>query len=222
MRSGAVCCLSLALLLAAPGAAEEGQGGEALTLELLMRRMATSSGVAARFHERKELALLVVPLETRGTLYFVPPDRLARFTTAPDFSALIIDGERLRYLDGPGGDPVDLSGSAVARVFVENFIVLFNGDREGLERRYEPALRWRDPHWELALTPRRPPLAGLIEVITLRGDDRGLREMEVRDSDGDRTITGFEDVEVDRTFSPAELERLFASGSPLPEPADGR
>jgi hypothetical protein len=39
--------------------------------------------------------------------------------------------------------------------------------------------------------------------------------MVVRDRDGDRTTTAFGVVDVDRTFSPAELERIFEKGLPL-------
>jgi hypothetical protein len=74
MRSSAVCSLSLALwVAAAPASAQQADQAPALTLVELMRRMATTSGVEARFRERKELALLAAPLVTHGALYFVPP-----------------------------------------------------------------------------------------------------------------------------------------------------
>ena len=37
-----------------------------------------------------------------------------------------------------------------------------------------------------------------------------LRSMEMLERDGDRTTTHFSEVEVDRHFSPTELEQLFA------------
>ena len=86
MRSSAVCWLSLALVLGAAARAEDPSAPAALTLPELMRRMATTAGVAAAFREEKQLALLSAPLTSRGRLYFVPPDRLARFTSSPDVS----------------------------------------------------------------------------------------------------------------------------------------
>ena len=67
MRFGAACWLSVAVVLAAllPRLAAA-QESPALELDELMERMATARGVAARFRERKEIALLAVPLETRG------------------------------------------------------------------------------------------------------------------------------------------------------------
>ena len=215
MRSAAACALSLGLaLLAAPARSEGGDTAGDLTLEALMERMRRSVGVAAEFTERKELTLLSEPLESRGRLYFASPDRLARFTTSPVFSALIIDGDAVRFREGED-EELDLSGDPVARRFVENFVVLWSGDQGRLERLYRVELSAKGERWQLSLSPRGAPLDRVIERIELRGDSQSLLEMEVRERDGDRTITAFGVVDVDRTFSPAELERLFEKGLPL-------
>jgi hypothetical protein len=209
MRSSAACLLSLALLL--PAAVR----GEPQGLDGLLARMASTRGVAARFHERREVELLVEPLESRGNLYFVPPDRMARFTTEPAFSSLIVQKDSVRFREAEGAESVDLSGSPMARAFVDNFMAIFGGDREKLLRAYRAELTEQDGAWELTLTPLHPPLARFLERVVLRGDGAGMREMEVRDVDGDRTLTAFEAVEVDRPFSAAELARLFDDGAPL-------
>jgi outer membrane lipoprotein-sorting protein len=175
-----------------------------------MAGMAETSGVWARFVEHKEIALLSEPIETRGTLVFVPPDRLRRSTAAPSRSELVIAGDRFAFHDEAGSDAVDLSASPLARQFVDNFIVLFNGDLGDLRERYEPEFTATDAEWSLALRPRQRPLSDLIERITLVGTGPLLRSMEMLEKDGDRTTTRFSDVEVDRHFTPAELEQLFA------------
>jgi outer membrane lipoprotein-sorting protein len=182
-----------------------------LTLEQLMRGMAGTKGVVAHFRERKDLALLEVPLETRGTIYFIPPDRLARHTTSPSVTDLVIDGDHFRFRDRAGGDDVDLSQSPVARQLVENFIVLFNGDLEALRERYEVDFHADGDRWELGLTPRHAPLKNLIRSFTLRGSGRALREMVMVETDGDRTTTTFDRVETDHAFGPDEIRRLFAA-----------
>jgi outer membrane lipoprotein-sorting protein len=199
------CCLFTALALAA-GATH---AAEAPTLESLMAGMAKTSGVEARFVERKEVTLLSEPIETRGTLVFVPPDRLARVTHAPSASRLVIDGERLSFRDAAGAEALDLSVNPIAREIVDNFIVLFSGDLARLRARYEPALESAGEGWRLELRPRHRPLSDLIERITLEGTGRALARIEMLERDGDRTTTRFEDVTVDRRFTPAELERWF-------------
>jgi outer membrane lipoprotein-sorting protein len=205
-RSAAPAAGALLALLAAAAA----QPADSLTLEQLMEGMASASGVAAKFREVKEVSLLSRPLETRGELYFVPPDRMARLTTEPSRAWLIVDGERVQLGDETGVEPIDLTGDPMASLFVENFVVLFRGDLDALRARYDVSFEARGDAWTLTLVPSRAPVDRFIESITLRGDARLMREMRVLEKDGDRVHTLFEDIEVDRRFSDAELRRLFS------------
>jgi len=216
-----VLAMSIAVLAAA---AEEPATDTGVSLDQLLRDMAGTAGVSAEFTEHKELALLSAPLESSGRIYFVPPDRFARFTTRPGFSALVIDGERVRFREGEGegSDELDLSGNPMTRAFVENFIVLWSGDRERLERLYEVTLQFDEERWELSLTPRGAPLDRFIEDVSLRGRGDALEQMIVRERDGDRTATAFRSLQLDRAFSADELDRLFARGMPLEGRVDGR
>ncbi len=215
MRSRAACASSLlaALLLAAGlGRAD---AVERFDLDALLAGMASTRGVSARFVEQREVALLVAPLESRGALYFVPPDRMARFTIEPAPASLLVEGERLRFREGGETPEVDLSSSPMARAFVDNFMAVFAGDRARLEKLYRAELSGTPEAWELALAPKSPMLARYLEAVLLRGDASGLREMEVRDTDGDRTHTTLESVDPDRAFTPDELARIFGEGAPL-------
>jgi len=224
--------LATVLLLAALLRASAGFAGEEpepagsvetappLALEALMRGMASSRGVVASFRERKQLSLLDVPLESLGTLYFVPPDRLARHMTQPTRSQLVIDGDRVRLLDASGEDAMDLSRSPVARVYLDNFTVLFGGDLAELERRYEVDFETAAERWTLRLVPRSDRVKRFVESVVLRGDPVAMREMVVIESDGDRTTTTFERVDPDHVFEAAELERLFGAAD-SPDPATG-
>jgi hypothetical protein len=211
-HSLATCLAALALtLLPVRAGADSGS----LDLALLMREMAASSGVVARFEEQKQLALLAVPLESRGVLYFAPPGRLARFTQEPSYSSLIIDGEELRFREGEGAEEFDLSGNPMARIFVDNFIVLFNGDLDGLQSLYDTHLSGVREAWTLELSPKRPPLSRFMETITLHGGRTGIERMVMLAKDGDVTTTRLEGVDSSYAFSEAELSRLFGERLPL-------
>lgn len=210
LTRGRALCRALGIALALPAGAAAAEPAGPPTLEALMAGMAQTSGVEARFLERKEIALLSEPIETRGSLVFLPPDRLVRVTTAPSASRLVIAGDSFSFRDAAGGEAMDLSANPLAREFVDNFIVLFNGDLARLRERYEPALSGDGERWTLALRPRHRPLSDLIERITLEGSGRTLRGMEMLERDGDRTTTRFEEVRVDRRFTPEEIERWFA------------
>jgi outer membrane lipoprotein-sorting protein len=200
----------LALMLLTGAAARAPGAPPEPTLEGLMKTMAATSGVVARFHEVKELSLLSSPLDVSGTLYFIPPDRLARVTTRPGRSKLVIDGKRFSFQDETTHENVDLSGNPVARAFVSNFIVLFNGDLDALRRRYRPDFQVKGGGWTLVLSPLGPPLADVVERVTLEGQGKSLARMELLETNGDRTTTTFQDVQIDHRFSPAERERIFA------------
>jgi hypothetical protein len=212
MRSSAACWAS-ALLASAAFAAEPVEAGDPLAE--ILARMASTPGVETVFEERKELALLAAPLETHGVIYFVPPDRFARFTIRPARSALVVSGDEVHLREGEDAQEIDLTGNRMASVFVENFVSLWSGDRERLERLYAPEFHGTREAWELRLVPRRAPLADVISRITLRGDQGAMRELVVDERDGDRTATRFRATDSEREFTPAELERIFVVGEPL-------
>jgi outer membrane lipoprotein-sorting protein len=213
----AILALLTAALLGA-GAESPALPSGSLTLEALMQRMASTTGVRAEFREEKILALLEAPLVSEGTLYFVPPARMARITSSPGPSALVIDGGTLSYTDEAGASDVELSGNPVARSVAENFVVLFAGDLAALRERYEVGFGAEGTRWRMQLTPKASPLSQFIASVELRGDGPEMQEMVIREADGDRTITRFRRVETDTRFTPEELDRLFPPGRTAPAP----
>jgi hypothetical protein len=184
----------------------------------MMQRMASTPGVRAEFREEKRLALLEAPLVSEGTLYFVPPSRLARITSRPGESTLVIDGGRMSYTDATGASDVDLAGSRVARSMVENFVVLFGGDLAALRERYRIEFEAEGTRWQMRLIPKAAPLSQFIASVEMRGAGPALEEMVIREPDGDFTTTRFRRVETDRRFTPEELARLFPPGPSAPAP----
>jgi outer membrane lipoprotein-sorting protein len=209
----------LALLAAASAGAEPPAipSGE-LTLEALMQRMSSTPGVRAEFREEKTLALLEAPLVSEGELYFIPPSRMARITTRPGRSSLVIDGQKMSYTDEAGASDVDLAGNRVARTIADNFVVLFAGDLAALRERYQVEFASERPRWRIGLTPRAAPLSQFIASVELRGDGPALEQITILEADGDRTVTRFRNVETDTRFSPEELARLFPPGPSAPVP----
>jgi len=204
----ATLLLSLAVLLAAARA----RGPQ--SLEALMAQMAHTRGVQAHFHERKEVSLLAAPVESQGMLYFVPPDRFARHTTAPGSSWLIIEGGTLHFRDEVGKQEVDLSSDPIAREFVQHFVVLWSGDLAALRRRYEAVFKaGKAGAWSLRLRPRSSQLRHFLREIQVRGQADAVLEMELVEADGDRSVTHFDAMEADHAFTPAELRQAFPSSS---------
>ena len=115
----------------------------------------------------------------------------------------------MRFQDAAGGRDVDLSENPVARSFSENLMVLWRGDRAALEGIYTLEFHSEASRWQLALAPRHAPLDRFIRSITLRGDGAVMQEMELIESDGDRTQTLFEKSDVEHAFGDDEARAIF-------------
>jgi len=185
-------------------------------LQLLLARFAAMSGLSAKFHEEKRMALLAAPLVNEGVLYFAPRGRLARHITAPAPATVLIDEGSLRYADAGGSESMSLDQNPVLRLFVESFVKIFAGDRAALERMYTLELIEAPPgtdglaSWTLNLRPRVAPMTQIIERIEITGHDVKLATMRVIEVGGDETITTFTEVDTGRRFTPQEQATLFA------------
>ncbi len=217
MKSALVSALSLVLLHAPAHAESNPQDG----LSRVLAALAASAGFEGYFVEEVEVALLREPVRSHGVLYFVPPDRLARFTTRPLETALLIEGERVEFRDAQG-TRIDLSASPLARHFTGNLLLLFAGDRDALEASYAVAFEEDAERWTLTLTPRHAPLSKALARIALEGRGEALERMEVVDSEGSRTVTHLDHVLSNRSFAAGELATLFEEGRPLPRPGSPR
>lgn len=182
---------------------------ETLTLDTLLHHMASTRGVVAEFREVKTLALLSEPITSRGTLYFQPPDRFVRTTREPAATRLALVGSRMRFEDATGASQLDLADDPVARQFADNLMALWQGDQARLAKLYRLDFEAEAERWQLLLEPRDAPLDRFIERIRLSGDGRAMREMELIEVDGDRTLTFFEKSDVDHAFGPEEALRVF-------------
>ena len=187
-------------------------------LDELMDRFAASRGVRARFRETKHLALLVKPLETEGLLFFAPPNWLARYTTRPGVSSVVVRGDWVAFHDETGHQQLTLGSNNVARHFIDHLVTLLRGDLPGLRSRYIVAFRSEDTGWELTLEPRSEAVRGGVEWIRFDGRGDHLPRLETLETSGDRTVTIFGEVEPNRVFPPAELDRIFSLEEPASAP----
>ncbi len=182
-----------------------------IEIEELMRRLASTEGVIAEFRQVKELALLQMPIESRGTMHFIPPGCMAWKTTHPGTSRLVIEGQSVRFRDATSAQDVDLSQDLIARGFVESFVVLWSGDHEAMKRQYEVDFRSGKNGWRLVLTPRAARMREFITRIELEGGSGPPERMVLHEAGGDTTTTTFESIEVDHRFSPEEIGETFSS-----------
>jgi hypothetical protein len=190
----------MSLLICAPTAADE--------LDSLMKQLAALPGLEAKFAEQKHITLLAAPLNSESMLRFSPPTSLARETTKPAASRVVIVSDRLFFDDGKNAQEVDVGNNPVVRAFVSSFVLLLAGDRKGLEELFNMKLAPGDT-WELELVPKRDPIAKIIKRMLVRGSGVKVKQLIVEESTGDRTETTFVEVDTARRFSDAEKQKYF-------------
>jgi outer membrane lipoprotein-sorting protein len=179
-------------------------------LAALMELFASSGGVRAHFRELRHLSILTDPIETTGMLYFAPPDRLARHATRPGRSSVIVEAGRVSLADETGQQVYDFDTNEVARALIGNLMVVFRGDLESLKARYSISFDSEEDDWTLDLEPRSRALRGIIERIRFTGRSRELSAMETRESNGDRTIVKFSEIEIGLSWEQGDLDRIFS------------
>ena len=190
----------------------------ALALSELMQHFARMPGLEAHFEEERQISLLELPLRSSGSLYFAPPDALARHTLSPAPSTLVVEGDRMRLADAEGGRSIDLAAQPLLRVFVDGFRLALRGDLAALERAFEvtyaPAAGAGS--WSMRLVPRDAALAKVLQRVELRGRATAVADVRIVETNGDETRLRFSDVDTARSFSAEERARFFEGESPSP------
>jgi len=213
-----------ALWRAGPLAAPEGQHEPADVakntqaidpIDRLLAGFAAIPGLQAHFEEEKRVALLEEPLRSEGTLYFSAHDRLLRRVERPVASVVLLRGRQLELASGAAVRTIDLDAQPQVRAFVDSFRLILTGDRAGLEALFALELTG-DPAqtWQLQLTPRGEPLASAVTSLRVSGLGNTLRELQLRDSLGDESVTRFRDIDTARRWSERERDELFRLPAP--------
>ncbi len=192
-----------------PPAATEKQSD----LHELLARFSTIPGLSARFREEKHIALLIKPITSQGSVYFAAPKRFARHVDQPEKSQLIIDQSQLRIVDASGTRSISLESQPILRIIVGAFVQVLRGDRLALERSYRIGFKGTAAgEWSMTLNPKKKVLSRVLKEVRVQGREVVVEKLEIRETNGDRTVTTFFDVDTSRRFSAAEQKRFFLIG----------
>lgn len=167
-------------------------------------------GLSAEFREEKRIALLRDPLVSQGSIYFAPPDRLARYVRTPVPSVVLLIGDRVWYdFRGDRGD-LDLDSHPMLRGMSSIFLLLLAGDVEGLGRLFDMKADIAESgRWEIILRPSQQPLRESIESMRVSGTGAQISELHIAERNGDETTMHFSAVDSARRFSASEAEQIF-------------
>jgi hypothetical protein len=181
---GAILASLLALALPAGDAQTE------FDLTRLMQELRQVKSARARFVESKQIAILMTPLESSGTLLYIAPRRLEKHVLFPRRESVILDGDTLVLESKDTGKrrTLLLQEHPVAWAFAEGLRSTLAGDLETLRRFYDVSLEGSRARWELRLKPTEPRLKALVSEIVARGSDAWIDAIEVQEAGGDRAV----------------------------------
>lgn len=178
----------------------------------LLACFARMPGLEATYTEEKKLALLALPLKSKGRILFLPPGHLFRAVEAPEPATLRITPDELRTEDRDGKQSIDLRRSDNLRVFITALVQVFAGDEAALQKAftvtYAPVADSKNG-WTLELLPKEQSLQRMMKSLQLRGVGETVTAILVVDPNGDRTTTTIVTADVARTFDAAEKKRWF-------------
>jgi len=157
-------------------------------LDSVMHALAQRQQGTANFVERHFLALLKRPVESSGELLYRAPDRLEKRTLKPHPENLVLEGDRLSIERGHHTHVLDLRAYPEVAPFVESIRATLSGDRRGLERVFTLEFTGNAASWRLNLVPLDPAMRKIIAEIRIDGLRDLLTEVEIRETDGDRSL----------------------------------
>lgn len=169
-------------------------GAWAFDLGELMGLLSNNRSGQARFVEQRFVQGLDQPLESRGTLSFVAPDRFTRTTLSPRSESMAVEGNAVLLQRGSRSRSMALDASPEVAAIVEAVRGTLSGDGQALQRHFKPQLGGDMAGWDLLLVPRDVRLAGQVSHIRIGGRRNEVRSVEVQLADGDRSLMRIEPV----------------------------
>jgi outer membrane lipoprotein-sorting protein len=164
------------------------------SLEQLLSSLSHVKSAKANFTEKKYISTLNAPVESSGEMVYTAPDRLEKRTLKPKPELMLLDQDTLTLERGRKKYTLQLGDSPELAALIESVRGTLAGDRKALESNYTVTLQGTQPNWILQLIPVNPKALQQVKQIRLRGANDDILEIEVLQSDGDRSITTIEKI----------------------------
>ena len=162
------------------------------TVAELMRELAARGADRAKFVERKYLAILDAPVVSTGELSYTPPDRLEKRTLTPKPESLVLEKGVLTLERDQRKLTLRLAEYPQIAAIVDSLRGMLAGDRAALEKTYRMEAYGSRERWTLVLLPSDAQVAQVLQRIDVVGGGNRVRSIEIRQTDGDRSVMAIE------------------------------
>jgi outer membrane lipoprotein-sorting protein len=164
------------------------------SLDQLLTGLSQVKSAKANFTEKKYISTLNAPVESSGEMIYTAPDRLEKRTLKPKPELMLLDQDTLTLERGRKKYTMQLGDTPELAALIESVRGTLAGDRKALESNYTVTLQGAQSNWTLQLIPLNAKALQQVKQIRLRGANDDILEIEVLQSDGDRSITTIEKI----------------------------
>ena len=159
-------------------------------LTSVMNRLAAVKSAKADFTEKKFVRLLDAPVESTGVLIYVAPDRFEKHTKNPVEERMTVERDMVT-LD-------NVAKKKKQQIFIPQFPALaaivdamrgaLSGNLPQLQQAFSIKASGTNQRWKLHLVPREANQYAYIHAVDITGRDDFIESIEIRQSDGDRSV----------------------------------
>ncbi len=165
-----------------------------ITMEQLMTGLSQAKPAKVNFTEKKYISALDRPIESSGEMLFTPPDKLIKRTFKPKPEVMTLNRDTIVLERGKNKYTMQLGDSPELAALVESIRATLAGDRRALEFNFVVALQGSRENWTMMLTPSNQDALQKVKRIRMAGSQFEVREIEVLQGDGDRSVTIIEKI----------------------------
>lgn len=159
-------------------------------LPQLMQSMAQVQSSQGKFKERKYLSVLIVPLDSSGTLSFRAPDHLEKHTLKPKVETLVLD-QGVLTIDSKARNikrTLVLQEYPAVWAFVESIRSTLAGDLPTLQRFYKIRFKGTATKWSMRLLPIEQRTHQVVREIVISGRGNHVTHVETYEANGDHSV----------------------------------
>jgi hypothetical protein len=160
----------------------------ALDLARLMQLLAATPSSEVPYVEKKYSALLAQPVVSTGTLVYRRPDVVEKRMATPRRESYRIAGRELIVAREGSERRIALSSEPLLAASAASLRGVLSGDAKQLGEYFRLALDGSEDDWTLTLTPIDEEVARYVQRIVVSGRAGRVRQVEVREASGDRSV----------------------------------
>lgn len=189
--------LSCGLLLAAPA--------WSLTAAEVSAQLQRPATVQGQFVQQRYLKSLAKPMQTSGRFALKKHSGLYWQVEKPLELQLRVRPQGIAQRDKSGGWRNSSQSGQAAQVKL--FMAVLGGDTQELGKQFDVQVSGSLNRWTLMLQPKTAVMKQVFQTITIQGG-QVVRQVELHEKQGDRTVMTFSQIETDRPLSEAAAQAL--------------